>query len=1334
MKLWKSPALYFGILLILILGGALSAPYTVDWGRYRADIEKFGTQLTGRAVKVEGPVSVRLFPWPRLAMEKVTVANPSDASEPYLLAAKRIEVRIALAGLLSGNINVETVDVTDPVISLERLATGRGSWSMEPPSGAFTSRLLEHVKLDQVRFSGGTINLIDRSRNGRARLDRAEAVVSAPGIGGPWRVRGHADYKAKPIEIAINTGAWHAGDPFKFGFRVAPVDGSGLVYSFDGANDGKQIKGAVRIEPAERVDGRSDPEGQFRPLVMTARVTSDFDSVTLDKIEIAPRDTNAGTNLLSGSARVRLGQAIKLTADLSATRFDLDAVAGAKAKAMLRTGGGLALLDGLLRAVPDQVEVDGVLKVTSLVAGGATLESVKLSVDVADRAIRFRELSANMPGQARGLFKGIFVTTDAGPQLFGDLAGEVSGLREFIGWAWPEGRDSIGRIWTGSRGRLKLEAKVDAARNHLRFQDVAFQFEDSLGSGSLGLTFGDRPAIDLRLSSDRLDFDQLVPNGIAAFAPSGEGWTSLVAQLPGVAAQSDLRLAVKSRELNLNGVVANDVVIDIAANAQQMDLKTVEIGRVGDAKLKIAGSVAPGSPSPSGSLTASVVAADPRGLLQLLGIIPVDRQSAWTQALGATDLEIKTEFKPDEGGRLATVQIGGKSGPLSIDGVFSAAATSDWLASEVSGSAVVSSSTGVGLLKLAGLEPEVPQDGAAKLMVTATGSIKEGILADIQADIFGAHAQYQGNVAFAPNGITSHGRGGLFAGRSQALLSALGIAVAADNVLSFESNFDIAPAKITLPAIKGVFGGAPMSGQISIAGDRIGGELATGPVRLSDLLALVFMPWTGKAPDLEGPFSTGLPGGLKGEIWIKPKSLDVIEGLSVSESQIGISADGSQMSLAAAGKNGNGEDVQLEFGSKIDGAGRAVHARVTLPVDLATVLRTHDGKPIASGPLTLSARVEASGRSPAAAFAALKGSGTYAYSNASLRRIDPGRFADLMSKAKSAEDVTEALSALLTGGEFALGDGKGLITVEDGTAAFYPISVKSPSADVTLTPLADLAGGSLDVSAKLQLKTSENLPAMNVSYAGRPGAMGEIVDSNALQSYLGFKVLERSLAELERLQREQRRIYEEEERARKEDEARLQAYYAQRRELQLRQRELKVHRINREIQAERARKEAERLVKEAEAMNEEELGLRLRERRVHRVQREAEAARARTEAERALKDARAMNKAEMAARVRELRVHRRMAAARQKALDEAAQGQTDEQSKALAPLDSGAIRTPLPKAKSDSKSTATLDPFQPLVLVPPSTQPRQPDTFDLLDIFNSPQGAKKWRKQREQTR
>ena len=74
MKLWKSPAFYFGILLILLVGGALAAPYIVDWSLYRSDIEKFGTKLTGRSVTVEGPISVRLFPWPKLSVGKVRVA------------------------------------------------------------------------------------------------------------------------------------------------------------------------------------------------------------------------------------------------------------------------------------------------------------------------------------------------------------------------------------------------------------------------------------------------------------------------------------------------------------------------------------------------------------------------------------------------------------------------------------------------------------------------------------------------------------------------------------------------------------------------------------------------------------------------------------------------------------------------------------------------------------------------------------------------------------------------------------------------------------------------------------------------------------------------------------------------------------------------------------------------------------------------------------------------------------------------------------------------------------------------------------------------------------
>src|SRR6185295_9249684 len=292
-------------------------------------------------------------------------------------------------------------------------------------------------------------------------------------------------------------------------------------------------------------------------------------------IEIAPRDTTQRTNLLGGSARIDLGPAIKLTADLSASRLDLDSVAGAKARSLLRDGGGLVLLSRLVSVLPDDIELDGSLKINSLIAGGATLDQVRLSADVGNDSIRIRELSAGMPGQSRGLFKGVFVVTDSGPQLLGDLAGEAGSLRDLVLWAWPEGAEGVSKVWTGGRGRVKIQTKLDAGADYLRFQDAQFQIEDSLGTGALSLTFGDKPTVDLRLDTAELDLDQFIPNGVAAFAPAGQGWASLAAALLDNASQPDLRLTVHAGALHLNGVVANDVAIDVAANDKGIDIKTI---------------------------------------------------------------------------------------------------------------------------------------------------------------------------------------------------------------------------------------------------------------------------------------------------------------------------------------------------------------------------------------------------------------------------------------------------------------------------------------------------------------------------------------------------------------------------------------------------------------------------------------------------------------------------------------------------------------------------------------------------------------------------------------
>ncbi len=970
MKLWKSPVLYFGIALVLAVVAAFVAPYVIDWGSYRTAIESYGSKVTGRQVNVSGEISGRLFPWPKLSIRDVKVANPPGSLLPNFITADEVDVSMTLAGLLDGEIRVESIDIVRPVVAFERLDSGQGSWHLNSAAGPDEMRLLDRVRLDQITVSNGVVHLIDNRRAGRATITNVNATLAAQNIAGPWRMRGRASYHDRQVEISVNTSGWTPEAPLKFGFRVASADGSGLVYQFDGANDGTHVTGGLKIQPAPTVDGRSDPEGQLRPLVMTAQVTSDFDTVALDKIEIAPRDgTGEAANLLTGTAEVKLGASVALKADLNATRFDLDTVAGAKAKSLVRRGGGLALLANAVGLMPEDVDINASLGVTSLIVGGEALDNAKLAVEMSGEAIRIKELSAGMPGQARGLFSGVFLMTDSGPQLAGDLAGEAGSLRDFVSWAWPEGREDIARVWTGNRGRFKLQTRFDATNDGLRLQDMNYQIDESLGSGGLTIGFGQRPSLDVRLDASTLDADRFIPNGVA----SG-GWIGTAALFAQWAKNNDLRLTLQSGKTLLNGVDARDVTIDIAALGGRIDLKTIEIGNVGNARLEISGLLSPTEAGSRGTISTSVKADDPRSLLQLLGLYPKDSEPVWSPALGKTDLTLTTELKPDAEGQAADFRVLGKTGDLDIEANVASAGENDLFTGEISGALTVRSPTGSGLLKLIGMRPTNEGSGPAKLALTLTGSLANGLVADLQTEVFGAKGQFQGKFLRTDGVLTASGRAGIFTERPADLLLAAGVAGYRGGALSIESDVEIAGPKIEFPDVQGFAAGAPLKGTLSFeGGNRVKGEFSTGGITLARLFGLVFMPWDGRPVDLELPFASTPLGGLTGELWIKPEYLEVFDGLRVKETQIGISASAEEIRLAAFGKTDLGGDVAIEVGAKPQGGGKAVDGRLVLPIDLERSLKDANGDKVVSGVVKFSVKASGGGRTPGAVLAKSQG-------------------------------------------------------------------------------------------------------------------------------------------------------------------------------------------------------------------------------------------------------------------------------------------------------------------------------------------------------------------------
>ena len=1176
MKLWKSPILYIGVLLVIAVIAALAAPYVVDWARYRPTIEAYGSDLAGRKVVVAGPISARLFPWPRLTLEDVRVANVAGATTPEFLAAERVDIRMSLSGFLSGSILVEGIEVTRPRIAIERMATGSGNWRVISSPNLLKTGILSHIKLDQITVHDGTVNLIDARRGGTAEVGNVELILSSPALGGPWRVRGTGKYKDQPIELGIDTGSYRPDAPFKFGFRVAPADGSGLAFSFDGENDGNRVAGQLKIEPAPQIGGKTDAEGDLRPLVLRAQASSDFDTLELKKIEIAPRDGEQGANLVAGEAMVRLGEVIGIDAQFTASRFDLDTIAGARARTLLREGRALALLESIVEGMPENLEARTELKIRSLVAGGETLENVRLDVAVLDGALRIHELSASMPGQTEGLFDGILLVTDSGPQLAGDVALASQNLREFTRWAWPEGSGWIGAYWTGSRGRLKLQTRIDLLNDKYRATEASFEIDDTHHTGSLTITGGTEPHTDLILNSDLLDLDSFVSGGLLG----GTGMAVIRGfSEPASAAKAEawprLSLAVTADRLRLNGTDAHDTRIEVESSAKSLDLRRIDVGRVGDAKLDISGLINATANGPSGRVTTHMIANDPRGMVRLLGLAGPDSDPPWLSALGETNVTIISELKPETEGAQFVVDVKGKSGSYGISGSTAFAMASDGVR-QVSGSLDIATETSSALARLGGLRPVASIETPGRLLINASGDLKAGVEIDAQADLFDAKFGYRGRLTETGGVLATQGRGGFNADRPGALLKAIGLSWPVAGLLSVEANISSAKDSVQLADIQAVTGKERLTGALSIEGRKVKGEITGGALALTDLLSATLLPWTGGAPDPEGPFAAGLPLGLTGEVWLKPHTLAIIGGAEIAESQIGITATDSSLEFAVFGTSSNSEKVSFNLASKREGDGRTIEGKLSLPGDLSQLLQTSDGNPVVSGMIAIEASFRGEGRSLASALADLDGGGTYALHDVSLQRIDPVAFGASARIAKSADDVRLSLQLLTTGRSLDLRDTTGTVTATDGRVALLPITFDGADAEVQIKPTADLAAGSLDIEATLRLKAIADLPAMQIVYSGSPVELVRTVDMTALESFLGLKVLREGMSELERLQKEQIKALEEEERFRREDEERYQSYLAQRRELQMRQRELQVHRKMRVEDEKRAKEEAKK--------------------------------------------------------------------------------------------------------------------------------------------------------------
>ncbi len=1207
MSIWKSPIFYFGLALLLAVFGALIAPFVIDWNRYKPDLQAYGERLTGRVVEIDGPVSVRLFPFPRLQAQQVTLGNPGEPDGSAFVAADTVEVRIALDGLFAGEIRVQDISLDKPVFTFRRNADDEVNWILSPQESLRNSRLLDQVRLDSINLRNGTIRYSDAKRAIETTLEDVNATVSAPSIDGPWKSIGAAQINGQLADFIVSTGVFKKSEPLKLNLKITPRELALPSVSLDGAIDTAGMTGKVNIQPPEVSDAKGNPEGQFRPMAMQGEFTANLDGGEVAKIRITPVDSADGSTLIEGRVQVTVAQRIEAVAEFNSPRLNLDALFGAESLAIWRAGGVLSLINQAMARMPERLDISTHFRAAVLTASNETLEEVELKAVSERHAIRVQRFAANLPGRSRVLADGVVFANDGVADFGGKLALESNDLRLLSGWLWPSAKNTLAKRWTGNRGQLKLQSDVAWSEKRLGFNGMEFELNGAAGTGDLNLLLGATPVIDAKLQIAILNLDDFLPGGIALASADAAvlTWKDAIAGLLRAGNTVATRLTLQAKSLVNNGVTANDVVLDTDAGLNGLDLKSFSMRLAGGTQVTSQGRLVVLDGVFDGSINAGMTAADPLPLLQLAGVIKDDNLLPWHRQLGVTDAQASLQFARNDVEPFVRATLQGRSGTLQFQSTAQVRELASPDGPVAKGVAEITSHQGGTILQLFGIEPVTPDSGAGKWTVAFDGRTSSGIAVDSILTAYGAQASFAGTYQPSVGTLPAvQGKVTLKAADATPLAHVFGLPMAPNTAaaLNVEGWLEPALEALRLQDIKGTLFGHVISGEAAVLADRsVTADIAGGTFELAEILRMAFLPWDGRPATLDTPFSNVTPRVLNGEIWLRPDRLEFWSDQPLSENIIGFRSEGRERQLSIVGRTLSGEPLNFEAALIPAGEQFALAMTGTIPLQFEKVLTDAEQKPLVTGQGVLTFKSNGTGLSPFAALSDVSGEGKIEVTGVGILRFAPTQFAQQVGQVKTAGELRNAIAALQGENAVSVPDGAYPFAVAAGLATLQPFNLSASGAELGVSGAFDVVDQTATAAIKLKLADTPNLPAVTTTIAGTTGAFQRRIETSALAGKLGYDIMAREMAELERVQIEQQRALEQEEAQRRLDEEKYKAYLEQRAEMRLRLRELKVHEQQRVLDRANEKSELQARLDEFLTLNKLDITRRNREARFFRL-------------------------------------------------------------------------------------------------------------------------------------
>jgi len=637
-----------GLFFALLIAAILVGPSLIDWNSYKVDITEQAESFTGRKLTINGNIEISIFPTPALVANDVHLANVEGASAADMFSLKSLQVRVALGPLLSGQLQVQTVHLVDPVIELERFADGStnldsilgGEKAAAKQNGAEPEATTSaspadlggnaDVSVESFVVQNATVIYRDAMNGSIEKIEKLTASFAAASLQGPFESAGNLVAHGLPLQYDVSVGKIieQRTAPVSLTISLQPGETkttlSGAIVGLKETPTFKGLLKATGKNLSELIQSLG-PKGALpgflgQPFGIEGEVEASAVSA-----DIANMSVSLGNAVVTGAAVLDLGENIAVSLDLGVDSIDVDKwLAMPEIKKALITPpqsnqqassgeaptttvslampakAGDSTADPMSAGFPGNIDATVNFKADSLTLNGGLVRQTRLSAALSGGEITISQLSALLPGSADVALFGFVVPGEGQPRFEGDVEVSVGDLRGVMNWLGapppPVPSDRL--------RKLTLAAKVSASARSLAASALDIQFDSSRLTGKTVLRLGKRLSLDTDLSLDRINLDAYVvpvfapppPKVAAAPSPSPtskDTKAALPAELAALSALKDFDANVKARVLTLvyAGAQIKNVNLDTSLLDGALNVRNFSIDKLAGSTLKVSGQV-----------------------------------------------------------------------------------------------------------------------------------------------------------------------------------------------------------------------------------------------------------------------------------------------------------------------------------------------------------------------------------------------------------------------------------------------------------------------------------------------------------------------------------------------------------------------------------------------------------------------------------------------------------------------------------------------------------------------------------------------------------------------